>query len=78
MKSRLQEVAELSNKYVDLAEFKKCSCINIDLYVPKINIDEDDEGLSESKQDQIKMNKRKRRRYFNSFYNSDNLVEDEN
>jgi hypothetical protein len=51
MKARLHEVAELSNKYVDLAEFKKSSCINIDVCVPKINVDEDDEGLSELKQD---------------------------
>jgi hypothetical protein len=77
MKARLQEVAELSNKYVDLQEFKKNSCINIDLYVPIIKIDEDNDELSETKLDQIKMNKRKRRRYMNSFYNADNLVEEE-
>lgn len=51
MKSKLQEVAELSNKYVDLQEFKKSSCINIDLYVPILKLDEDDEGLSETQLD---------------------------
>ena len=77
MKTKLQEVAELSNKYVDLTEFKKNSCINIDLYIPIIKADEDDDGLSEAKLDQIKMNKRKRRRYMMSFFCSDNLVEKE-
>jgi hypothetical protein len=60
-----------------LAEFKKTSCINIDLYIPIVKVDEDDEALSDAKLDQIKMNKRKRRRYMNSFYNADNLVEEE-
>jgi len=75
MKSKLQEVSELSNKYVDLCEFKKSSCINIDLYVPILKLDEDDEGLSDTQLDQIKMNKRKRRRYMNSFFSAENLVE---
>lgn len=74
---KLQEVSELSNKYVDLQEFKKSSCINIDLYVPILKLDEDDEGLTDTQLDQIKMNKRKRRRYMNSFFNADNLVEGE-
>lgn len=77
MKNKLQEVAELSNKYVDLTEFKKNSCINIDACIPVIKADEDDDGLSDARLDQIKMNKRKRRRYMMSFYCSDNLVEKE-
>jgi hypothetical protein len=77
MKNKLQEVAELSNKYVDLVEFKKSSCINIDACIPIIKADEDNDDLSEAKLDQIKMNKRKRRRYMMSFYCSDNLVEKE-
>lgn len=77
MKNKLLEVAELSNKYVDLVEFKKSSCINIDACIPIIKADEDNDDLSEAKLDQIKMNKRKRRRYMMSFYYSDNLVEKE-
>jgi hypothetical protein len=43
--------------------------------VPILKLDEDDEGLSDAQLDQIKMNKRKRRRYMNSFYNAENMVE---
>jgi hypothetical protein len=77
MKNKLQEVCELSNKYVDLTEFKKSSCINIDATIPIIKADEDNDDLSDAKLDQIKMNKRKRRRYMMSFYCADNLVEKE-
>lgn len=30
MKQKLQEVQELSNKYIELGEFKKYSCVHID------------------------------------------------
>ena len=33
--------------------------------------------MSDAKLDQIKMNKRKRRRFTNSFYNAENLVENQ-
>ena len=76
MKQKLQDVVELSNKYVELPEFKKFSCLNIDSYVPliKVSADDEEDGLSDTKLEQIKMNKRKRRRYKNSFFNADNLV----
>jgi len=62
----------LQSKYVDLGEFKKNSCINIDKAVPEIktSAEEEEEGLSEAKLEQIKINKRKRRRYKNSFLNA--------
>jgi hypothetical protein len=69
-------VVELSNKYVELSEFKKFSCLNIDTAVPliKVSAEDEDDGLSEAKLEQIKLNKRKRRRYKNSFFNADNLI----
>ena len=76
MKQRLQDVIELQNKYVDLTEFKKFSCMNIDSLVPlvKVSQEDEDDGLSDSTLEKIKMNKRKRRRYKNSFFNAENLV----
>jgi len=76
MKGLLNSVIELSQKYVDLGEYKKFSCINIDKAVPEIKLsaDEDEDGLSETKYEQFKINKRKRRRYTNSFLNKDNLI----
>ena len=62
---------------MELSEFKKSSCINIDAVIPIIKADEDIDDLSDAKLDQIKMNKRKRRRYMMSFYCADNLVEKE-
>tara|TARA_B110000285_G_C15057616_1_gene580507 strand:+ start:228 stop:1040 length:813 start_codon:yes stop_codon:yes gene_type:complete len=38
MKQKLQDVIELQNKYVDLSEFKKFSCINIDTLVPLVKV----------------------------------------
>ena len=59
-----------------MSEFKKYSCLNIDVTVPliKVSPEDEEEGLSDAKLEQIKMNKRKRRRYMNSFFNADNLV----
>jgi len=80
MKGTLSAVVELQAKYVSLGEYKKHSCINIDKLVPEIkfkktqNEASDDEDLSEKREEQIKINKRKRRRYKNSFINASNLV----
>jgi hypothetical protein len=76
MKGHLQNVFELTQKYVDLSEYKKFSCINIDKVVPEIKVtpEEEVEGLSEARLELFKINKRKRRRYKNSFLNKDNLV----
>jgi len=51
MKGLLFAVNELTAKYVDLAEYKKFSCINIDKAVPEIKFtqEEEEEGLSESR-----------------------------
>lgn len=66
----------MSQKYVDLSEYKKNSCVNIDQLVPEIKLTKDEqiEGPSESRAEQIKINKRKRRRYKNSFLNAKNLI----
>ncbi len=76
MKTHMQAIIDLSNKYVDLQDFKKHSCINIDIVVPEIKVsrEEEEEGLSDAKHEQVKLNKRKRRRYKNSFINAKNLV----
>ena len=68
-------VTELTSKYVDLQEYKKFSCLNLEKAVPDVKItpEEEEEGLSEAKLEQIKMQKRKKRRYANSFHNKDNL-----
>ena len=72
----MQAVYELSHKYIELPEYKKHSCVNINTFVPllKVSKAEEEEGLSDQKLEQIKINKRKRRRYTNSFFNADNLV----
>jgi hypothetical protein len=59
-----------------LPEYKKYSCININACIPLIKVSkaEEEEGLSEAKLEAIKINKRKRRRYANSFFNADNLI----
>ena len=51
MKGLLNSVIDLQTKYVDLGEFKKHSCLNVDKLVPELKIseDEEDEGLSDSK-----------------------------
>ena len=79
MKTTLNAVAELQAKYVSLSEYKKHSCINIDKLVPELKFkkvvnDSDEEEISEKREEQIKINKRKRRRYKNSFINANNLV----
>ena len=76
MKGYLNTVNDLTTKYIELNEYKKYLCINIDQAIPEMKapaaIDEDD--ISELKLEQLKINKRKRRRYMNSFYNADNLI----
>lgn len=51
MKGILSAVVELQQKYVELAEFKKNSCVTVNQAVPKLKIaaSEHDEGLSEAK-----------------------------
>lgn len=38
MKTSLQAVMDLQQKYVELPEYKKYSCINIDVLVPEIKV----------------------------------------
>ena len=77
MRGLLNSVLDLSQKYVDLTEYKKGSCINIEKTVPEVKVseEEEEEGLSDAKLDQIKISKRRRRRYKNSFVNAKNLVQ---
>ena len=51
MKGMLSSVVELQQKYVDLAEFKKYSCLTVNQAVPKLkfNVDDNEEGLSDQK-----------------------------
>ena len=51
MKALLNSVVDMQAKYVDLGEFKKYSCLNIDKLVPEIKLseEEEDEGLSDAK-----------------------------
>jgi hypothetical protein len=77
MKGLLSSIVELQQKYVDLSEFKKNSCLTVSQAVPKLKIstNEHEEGLSEAKQEQIKLYHRKRRRFKHSFFYADNLVQ---
>ena len=76
MRQCLQACADLSQKYVDLSDFKKNSCISIDHMIPEMKLTKDEQvdGPSENRAEMIKINKRKRRRYKNSFLNSKNLI----
>lgn len=55
MKGLLSAIVELQQKYVDLPEFKKNSCLQISQAVPKLKAmassNEHEEGLSEAKQE---------------------------
>lgn len=53
MKGLLGSIVELQQKYVELSEFKKSSCLTVNQAVPKLKItsNEHDEGLSEAKQE---------------------------
>ena len=75
MKNLLASVVDLQTKYIDLGEFKKNSCVPIDVAVPPVKISkaENAEELSESKQDQLRICKKKRRRFTHSFYCHDNV-----
>ena len=75
MKNLLAGVVDLQAKYVDVTEFKRYSCVPIDVAVPPLKMSkvENTEDLSESKQDQIRIYKKKRRRFMHSFYFHDNV-----
>ena len=50
MKDSVQRITELQNKYVDLNEFKKSSCVPVDTAIPPLKIAKDDQDeLSETK-----------------------------
>lgn len=75
MKGLLTNITELQQKYIELPEYKKNSCLTVNQAVPKLKIDDKkDEALSDAKQEQIRLNNRKRRRFKNSFFYADNLV----
>jgi hypothetical protein len=73
LKGWLTTVTDLQSKYVELPDFKKVSCLNIDKYMPEL-VEEDPEQLTETKLEQIKINRRKRRKLKHSFINKHNLV----
>jgi len=80
LKALLQNVVELQTKYVELDDFKKVSCIHLDRLVPVLKTEEDDEDseegnrVSETRLEQIKVNRRRRRKFCFSFYNQHNLI----
>jgi hypothetical protein len=73
LKGWLTTVTDLQSKYVELPDFKKVSCFNIDKCMPEVEV-EDSDQMSEAKLEQIKLNRRKRRKLKNSFINKYNLV----
>jgi hypothetical protein len=81
MKEQLNVSIELTQKYIDLDEYKKYFCIELDSMFPEphcLIIDEDSKTLNgeEENQEKVKMFKsRKKRRYYNSFFCADNLVQ---
>ena len=77
MKNLLNSVINLQTKYIELPDYKKFSCVNIDVLVPEVKLTstEVEEGASDSKLEQIRLNKRKRRRFKNSFFNAQNLIQ---
>jgi len=79
MKLLLSAVIDLQHKYVELHEYRKFSCQDVNAAVPELKIakfaEDSDNELSETKLEQIKINKRKRRKYMNSFFYSANLIE---
>lgn len=76
MKGCLNSVVTLQDKYVELPEFKKHSCVNINKAVPKFKVTEteQEEGLSDTRAHTKLICKRKRRRFKHSFFYSDNLI----
>lgn len=62
-------------KYIELPEFKKYSCQNIDVAIPKINAKGNEDEISEALADKIRINKRRRRRFKRSFYYAKNIIE---
>ena len=68
---------ELQQKYVELTDFKKNSCLTVNQAVPKLKFkatDENEEDLSDAKLEQIKLHERRKRRFKHSFFYADNLV----
>ena len=51
MKNLLNAVVDLQQKYIELPDFKKHSCVKIDILVPEIKLTaaEIEEGASDSK-----------------------------
>jgi hypothetical protein len=75
MRGHLASIIELQTKYVDLQDFKKNSCLNIDIAIPVPKFSKENyENLSEAKIEQLKIFKKKRMRFQNSFMNADNLI----
>ena len=77
MKGYLNAIVELQQKYVELTDFKKSSCITVNQAVPKLKCNtavENEEDLSDSKLEQIKLHERRKRRFKHSFFYADNLV----
>lgn len=77
MKTLLLSVVDLQQRYVELAEYKKSSCLPVEKLVPDLkNItSEDEETLTEAQLEQLKIHQRKKRRYKHSFINQYNLIE---
>ena len=77
MKGFLSAIVELQQKYVELGDFKKNSCLTVNQAVPKLKFNvavENEEDLSEAKQEQLKLHERRKRRFKHSFFYADNLV----
>ena len=51
MKGYFNSVLDLQAKYVSLDEYKKFSCLNIDKLVPELKVAEEEDELSEAKQE---------------------------
>ncbi len=75
MKGYLNSIIDLQSKYIEISDFKKFSCVNIDLAIPVPKFSKENlENLSEAKLEQLKIFKKKRRRFQNSFMYADNLI----
>lgn len=78
MRNIFNAVVDLQQKYVELTEYKKFSCQDVNIAVPELKInkyaEDSDNELSDTKLEQIKMNKRKRRKYKNGFFYGPNLI----
>lgn len=77
MKNLLNQILELQSKYVELPEYKKNSCLPIKQLLPKLKIskEEVEDGLSDHKQELIRNRKKKKRKFKNSFFHAENMVQ---